>query len=606
MNVKRALPLVLSLLMAGGAFAGLAGCNKSDGNNPEPPPTSEHQHSYTGWHDNGDGTHSPECTNTTGTCDAPVKTSEKEAHDYGSGTSCTKCGSPKPTTGGEASTPLPAENKIYVVGDSTVCDYSASLDNAFLPRYGYGTQLVEYLNATSDQIVNLAISGRSSKSFLTEANYQKLFDNTNGIKTGDYLIIGFGHNDEKSDDPARYTSANGDHTVSGSFQNVLYENYVKKATDKGATSILCTPIVRYSDTNEYKGDKIHVTAGGDYAGAIKQLGAATNTTVVDLTTITKNIYEADNAAAQYFHCHTTHEGDPVNPITGNEVPSGKDNTHLNKYGAKRVAYEFAKALPADCGLKAHAKTDVSVPTKAEYFKDAIRMDYVKPSYSAPVLGTPMATLQTTTPTVWHASAFGNIGGDSKVGNFTISYASDKFTVSNAGNKNGKFKNEEYDGFGAAFIQIEANKTFTASAKIKVVSKGTGSNVADGQSGFGLMLRDDMYMNKGKDLTVKSNFIAAGLLGNKALFSRNETVLTSESNSMVVADSKEYTVSMVSTGQGVTITISDGTSTYNKAYQDVKMNVIDNQYMYLCLFANRALTVEFSEVQFEITGESQGA
>ena len=107
---------------------------------------------------------------------------------------------------GEIITPEPDKDTstkfsgtIYLVGDSTVCGFS---DNYYLPRYGYGTQLFNYINCEPKQINNLALSGRSSLSFLTEGNYTTL---KNSIKEGDYLIIGFGHNDEKSDEPARYT-----------------------------------------------------------------------------------------------------------------------------------------------------------------------------------------------------------------------------------------------------------------------------------------------------------------------------------------------------------------------------------------------------------------
>lgn len=60
-------------------------------------------------------------------------------------------------------------------------------------------------------------------------------------------------------------------------------------------------------------------------------------TVIDLTSLTKAVYEADNDAAQYFHAHTTYEG-----TEPNETPAGRDDTHINKYGAKMVAYQFAQ------------------------------------------------------------------------------------------------------------------------------------------------------------------------------------------------------------------------------------------------------------------------
>ena len=77
---------------------------------------------------------------------------------------------------------------LWVVGDSTLSSFE---DKYYLPRYGYGTKLQEYLD---DEIIvkNIALSGRSSKSYTTEPEYQTLLS---GMKKDDYLIIGFGHNE---------------------------------------------------------------------------------------------------------------------------------------------------------------------------------------------------------------------------------------------------------------------------------------------------------------------------------------------------------------------------------------------------------------------------
>ena len=228
---------MLSLFMVGGAFAG---CTKKDGG-------EEHTHKYT-YTANADGTHN-------GVCECGKEPITNEAHaDADKNGKCDKCGADTSSEPSDTSAPLPADKKIYVVGDSTVCSFN---DNYYLPRYGYGTQLTEYLNVQSNQVVNLAISGRSSLSFLTESNYTTL---KTSIAEGDYLIIGFGHNDEKSDDAARFTnptkSYTDDTTANGpSFQYTLYENYVKLAKDKGATPILCTPIVRYDDRGGVFGRK---------------------------------------------------------------------------------------------------------------------------------------------------------------------------------------------------------------------------------------------------------------------------------------------------------------------------------------------------------------
>jgi lysophospholipase L1-like esterase len=92
---------------------------------------------------------------------------------------------------------------LWVIGDSTLSCFE---DKYYYPRYGYGTMLKEFLDDTFD-IENIALSGRSSKSFTTEPEYKTLL---NGMKDGDFLIIGFGHNDEKTEKD-RFTDANGDY-----------------------------------------------------------------------------------------------------------------------------------------------------------------------------------------------------------------------------------------------------------------------------------------------------------------------------------------------------------------------------------------------------------
>ena len=146
------------------------------------------------------------------------------------------------------------EIKVYMVGDSTVCSFE---DDYYYPRYGYGTQLHKYLKEEAS-VVNLALSGRSSKSFLLESNYQTLKDS---ISEGDYLLIGFGHNDEKTEE-GRYTNPNTSISEDGSLKKSLYDNYIKIAQDVGATPILLTPIVRLSTSNDYgANNNTHVTTG---------------------------------------------------------------------------------------------------------------------------------------------------------------------------------------------------------------------------------------------------------------------------------------------------------------------------------------------------------
>ena len=227
--------------------------------------------------------------------------------------------------------------KIYVVGDSTLSSFN---DSYYYPRYGYGTRIQDYILPEKAEVVNLAMSGRSSKSFLTEVNYQTLKDN---IKKGDYLIIGFGHNDEKAEE-ARYTNPNGSKEESGSFKNCLYENYIKLAKSRKATPILCTPIVRRTPNAEkaYEGAYVHITddvegfPGGDYPRAIRLLAADEGVLLVDLTFMTKCLYERLGVEnSKKYHAAKT------------ESPEDFDNTHLNAYGA----FEIAKLVCEDVAKK---------------------------------------------------------------------------------------------------------------------------------------------------------------------------------------------------------------------------------------------------------------
>lgn len=217
------------------------------------------------------------------------------------------------------------KRRVFLVGDSTVSPFK---DPFFIPRNGYGMKMQDYISPEKAEVVNLAISGRSSKSFLTEKNYAVL---QQFIKNGDYLIIAFGHNDEKLEE-ARYSNANGSKETKGSFKFFLYEKYIKMARTAGAVPVLCTPIVRRSPTGVYSGVFIHITPdspgypGGNYPKAIRGLGAETEVTVIDNTAMTKCLYEriggSENAK---FHAQKTSDIATL------------DNTHLNAYGASVMA-----------------------------------------------------------------------------------------------------------------------------------------------------------------------------------------------------------------------------------------------------------------------------
>ncbi len=515
--------------------------------------------------------------------------------------------------------PLPADKKIYVVGDSTVCGFN---DNYYLPRYGYGTQLAAYLDVSAEQIVNLALSGRSSKSFLTEANYAAL---TSSIGAGDYLIIAFGHNDEKYE-KTRFTDPNGtketETTSKGtSFKWNLNEKYIKVAKAAGAVPVLCTPIARYDQRTgaaAYTGLTVHVTADGDYPQAIRDLGEETDTTVIDLTALTVAEYKKDNAAAAYYYAHATYGGDIIErgadgnvPYTGNEPLVSRDDTHLNEFGAKMVAYLFAKAVSASgCPLGAHVRRNISAPTKADSYFGAIKKDFVRLPYSGFTDGKKSVHWTTIVRKGWYGTVFGDVGDEGKIWNaedgtskFTVEENRGVFTVGNEAPDGeapcGKISSTG-DGIAAVFMRIAKGDNFKAEVTAEVKSKS--ALLTDAQGAFGMMLRDDIYIDKYQGGII-GNYVVAGFLNTKgAIFSRENGELSGVACKGDYAVGVGYNLEIERSGQIVTVKVGE----VSKTYTDFDFFATDNDYMYLCLFANRGLLCEFSDLVFVKTGVSQGA
>ncbi len=257
---------------------------------------------------------------------------------------------------------------LYLVGDSTVCNYDLSIeDRSFLyPRNGYGMWLNTYFKG-SVYIKNLALGGRSSKSFLNEENYKYLCEN---LTSGDYLMIAFSHNDEKYLDEARFTYGNGDISDDCSFKYHLYNYYIKLALDRGATPILCTPIVRRCDKNEYQGDRVHVlgkvvSSGkeygeSDYPNSIRELAREFDITLIDMTALTLTLCKNAGAKKTIELFATTSKN-----------KEDIDNTHLNSFGAKVYARVWCDALKqTDCELKNYLSDSSYNPKLSDRFENA--------------------------------------------------------------------------------------------------------------------------------------------------------------------------------------------------------------------------------------------
>lgn len=477
--------------------------------------------------------------------------------------------------------------KVFVVGDST---FSSFNDSYYYPRYGIGTKMQNYLNDKKITVVNLAMSGRSSKSFLTEANYKTLVNN---IKKGDYLVIGFGHNDEKTEE-ARYTNPNGSKEEPGSFKNSLYENYVKMALDKKATPVLCTPIVRRAPGKAYEGSYVHVTKstsefpGGDYAQAIRDLGKECGVPVVDNTAYTKELYESlgDDGTVK-FHAWLGHK------------PGSVDNTHLNTYGASVLAYHVIQEMAkTDSGFAKLVKKDISAPTEELLVPNP---SYIIPTYSPFDKNDKSSVFETTEP--WFGTVFGDMGGVEKIANpevYEIVEENGKVMMhsgAKSGNPSAGKIASGSDGIAFYFQQIPADKDFTLSATVEVKNI-----VKNNQVSFGLMVRDDVYIDK-YDNQVKSDYVAAGALGlakgddaYSSSFQRLDGSLnqTTVSKEQFPAAGSKIALSITKKGDEYSVRFGKDSAEYK-----AKLTEVDSKWVYAGLYTSRAAYVEYSDIKLEI-------
>ena len=490
---------------------------------------------------------------------------------------------------------------LFIVGDSTLSCFNDF--SYYYPRYGYGTQLKYFIDENKINIINLALSGRSSKSYLNEVNYQTLKDN---IKKGDYLLIGFGHNNEKADDVARFTSAKLPIDNENSFMYSLNEFYIKLAKNAGATPILCTPIVRLNLEGKYEGTTIHETENGDYRKSILELGKLTNTLAIDLTTPTKELFESIGVEESCLH-HAITAGKYRNDEL---VPNYKsvDKAHLNIFGARYVAYlVYRGILNSDNSLNDYLFHDVKEPLKNECLT-------VNPEYKLIPYKTPNEDDLITLPHLnclgsgWCATVLGATSCNplDETNGFIAKTNHNGFIVGQIGDKlYGRF-NASFDGFACCYKRVSINDNFTIKVRTKVVNL-----IPSKQTSFGLMLRDDMYINQTEPhASIMNNYVSAGFLtlnvSTNILFSReNPTELTMEKN---IFDGfynldDEAELEIIRLGQSITTKVVYKGKEYKKNYMDFDLTAVDRNNMYLCLYSTCGTVVQFSDIEFEITGKA---
>ncbi len=257
---------------------------------------------------------------------------------------------------------VPADTiTVFMIGDSTMANKPLDKENQ---ERGWGQMLPIYLEGAI-KVDNHAVNGRSSKSFIDEGRWEKVREQ---IRPGDYVIIQFGHNDEKAKSPDRYT-------VPGSTFDANLKKFVNETREKGGTPILMNSIVRRNfpangiaaaqtddrqktwkkglENYPAEGDTL-VDTHGDYRIAPKNVAEEMGVVFVDMNTLTHELVQGlgkDSSKDLFMWM----------PVGKYEfAPNGRiDNTHLNVYGGIVVSRLAVNALAEKVpGLKPYIRRTV--------------------------------------------------------------------------------------------------------------------------------------------------------------------------------------------------------------------------------------------------------
>ncbi|MBC7616239.1 MAG: rhamnogalacturonan acetylesterase [Pedobacter sp.] len=199
---------------------------------------------------------------------------------------------------------------VYIIGDSTAAN---KLPRAY-PETGWGMELAPFLDAEVT-VDNRALNGRSTKSFINEKRWELVLTT---LKADDYVLIEFGHNDEKIDKPA----------VGTSLEEYKFNliRYVKETQIKKAHPILMTPIMRRSFKNGIFKDS-HM----GYPDVVRKLADSLHIPLIDMHRKTEKLIIGLgdlNSVKLFNHVNSGHVNYPMGKM---------DNTHLSPEGAKVIA-----------------------------------------------------------------------------------------------------------------------------------------------------------------------------------------------------------------------------------------------------------------------------
>ncbi|MBQ4519215.1 MAG: glycoside hydrolase family 88 protein [Bacteroidaceae bacterium] len=210
--------------------------------------------------------------------------------------------------------------RILMIGDSTMANKDTSKGS---PERGWG-MVLQHFFTDAVEVDNHAQNGRSTKSFINEGRWDKVLSR---IRPGDYVFIQFGHNDEKYKKEKVYTAPGV------TFDDNL-RRFVRETRLRGGIPVLFNAIIRRKFV-----DNRLVDTHGDYLESPRKVAAQMDAYFIDANAITHGLVEAmgPEESKKLFMW--------LEPGAFKSHPKGaKDDTHLNVYGAHKVAWSLISAV----------------------------------------------------------------------------------------------------------------------------------------------------------------------------------------------------------------------------------------------------------------------
>lgn len=220
--------------------------------------------------------------------------------------------------------PEPADPKLpnlFLIGDSTVRNGKGDGGGG---QWGWGDPIFDYFDPVKINVVNRAVGGLSSRTYLTAGYWDEVVAR---LKPGDFVIMQFGHNDGGATNDATRARASikGTGEETEEIENLLTKQretvhsfgwylrkFIAETRAKGATPIVCSLVPR----KIWKDHKI-VRNSEDYGKWARDVATGEKAAFIDLNELIAAKYDelGEEKVEPLFadpHTHTSRAGAELN------------------------------------------------------------------------------------------------------------------------------------------------------------------------------------------------------------------------------------------------------------------------------------------------------